>query len=182
MTEAIGLYLGARRYVSDGYEDKPEPFAGDDDASTRNDEVQGRAEGIDNAGLIDSDHADGHDATGLHRLAVHSNEEFVDLSAYYNRTAYDAAVASGEIDPAVIRDSLEWVRAEFIDGILTGIDSGWDADSKPTVAECGALTSSSRFRSPRSEPAHPTNRGTPRAQPKGDTRVAKAKALVRSCS
>jgi len=67
-----------------------------------------------------------------------TNNDFVDLSAVYNQTTYDAAVANGDIDPAVIRNPLEWMRADFIDGVLNDPAAGWDTDNSLAIENGGA--------------------------------------------
>ena len=66
-----------------------------------------------------------------------ANNDFVDLSAFYNQTTYDAAVANGDIDPAVIRNPLEWMRADLADGVLNDTAAGWDVGNSLTINNGG---------------------------------------------
>ena len=66
-----------------------------------------------------------------------TNNDFIDLSAFYNQTTYEAAVLNGDIDPAVIRNPLEWMRADFVDGVLNDPAAGWDADNSLTIDNGG---------------------------------------------
>lgn len=67
------------------------------------------------------------------------NNDFIDLSGYYNQANYDAAVASGDIDPDVIGNPLAWMRADQADdGILNDTAAGWDADNSLTIQNGGS--------------------------------------------
>lgn len=66
------------------------------------------------------------------------NNDYVNLAGHYNQTNYDAAVAAGEIDSAVIRNPLQWMRADQADdGILNDTGAGWDATSSLTIQNSG---------------------------------------------
>lgn len=68
-----------------------------------------------------------------------TNNDFTNLSAFYNRAAYDAAVANGQIDPSVIRNPLEWLRADHADdGVLNDSAAGWTANDSLTLRNGGA--------------------------------------------
>lgn len=67
-----------------------------------------------------------------------TNNDFVDLSAFYNQANYDAAVLNGDIDPAAIRTPLEWLQADHgDDGILNDAFAGWGADNSLTINNGG---------------------------------------------
>ena len=56
-----------------------------------------------------------------------TNNDFVDLTHIYNQTTYDQAVADGLIDPTVIRNPLQWMRADQADdGVLNSSHMGGD--------------------------------------------------------
>ena len=56
-----------------------------------------------------------------------TNNDFVDLTHIYNQTTYDQAVADGLIDPTVIRNPLQWMRADQADdGVLNSSHIGGD--------------------------------------------------------
>ena len=68
-----------------------------------------------------------------------TNNDFVDLSAFYSQANYDAAVAAGDIDPAVIQNPLEWLRADLADdGVLNDAGAGWDSANTLTIEQNGA--------------------------------------------
>ncbi|MCE8537058.1 Hint domain-containing protein [Ruegeria pomeroyi] len=68
-----------------------------------------------------------------------TNNDFVNLSAFYNQANYDAAVSSGQIDPSVIRNPLEWLRADHADdGVLNDTAAGWAANDSLTLNNGGA--------------------------------------------
>lgn len=56
-----------------------------------------------------------------------TNNDLVDLSGFYSLANYNAAVAAGRIDGNVIKNPLQWLRADQADGILNDSDAGWDA-------------------------------------------------------
>ena len=61
------------------------------------------------------------DQTGTANDGDPTNNDHLDLSSFYNQTNYDAAVANGEIDPSVIKNPLQWMRADLDDdGVLNG--------------------------------------------------------------
>lgn len=71
-----------------------------------------------------------------------SNNDFVDLSGYYNQENYDAAVAAGDIDPTVITNPRQWMRADQDDdGILNDIHA-WGAGNSLTLENGGSAVSS----------------------------------------
>ncbi|KGM88119.1 RTX toxin [Roseovarius mucosus DSM 17069] len=81
----------------------------------------------------------GSDDTNAVRDGDQSNNDFVDLSGFYNQANYDAAVLTGDIDPAVIRNPLEWLRADYgDDGILNERAAGWTAGNSLTLTNRGA--------------------------------------------
>lgn len=81
----------------------------------------------------------GSDDTNAVRDGDQSNNDFVDLSGFYNQANYAAAVLSGDIDPAVIRNPLEWLRADYgDDGILNERAAGWTAGNSLTLTNRGA--------------------------------------------
>lgn len=81
----------------------------------------------------------GTDDTNAVRDGDQSNNDFVDLSGFYNQANYDAAVLTGDIDPAVIRNPLEWLRADYDDdGILNERAAGWTAGNSLTLTNRGA--------------------------------------------
>ena len=50
-----------------------------------------------------------------------TNNDLIDLSGFYSQANYDAAVANGEIDPNVIKNPLQWMRADLEDdNVLNG--------------------------------------------------------------
>ncbi|MCZ4270614.1 Hint domain-containing protein [Rhodobacteraceae bacterium G21628-S1] len=56
-----------------------------------------------------------------------TNNDFVDLTHIYNQTTYDQAVADGLVDPTVIRNPLQWMRADQADdGVLNSSHMGGD--------------------------------------------------------
>ncbi|SDX86473.1 Ca2+-binding protein, RTX toxin-related [Ruegeria halocynthiae] len=63
------------------------------------------------------------------------NNDFVDLSGYYSEANFLAAVAAGHIDPAVIENELEWLRADQADGVLNDTFAGWDANNSLTILD-----------------------------------------------
>ncbi|MCG6560487.1 Hint domain-containing protein [Ruegeria sp. 1NDH52C] len=68
-----------------------------------------------------------------------TNNDFANLSAFYNRATYDAAVLNGRIDPSVIRNPLEWLRADHADdGVLNDTAAGWTASDSLTLRNGGA--------------------------------------------
>ena len=68
-----------------------------------------------------------------------TNNDFVDLSPFYSQANYDAAVAAGDIDPAVIKTPLEWLRADLADdGVLNDTGAGWGPDNTLTIEQNGA--------------------------------------------
>lgn len=80
----------------------------------------------------------GNDDTDGVRDGDQSNNDFVDLSGFYNQTNYDAAVLNGDIDPAVIRNPLEWLRADYDDdGILNERAAGWTSGNSLTLTNRG---------------------------------------------
>jgi hypothetical protein len=66
-----------------------------------------------------------------------TNNDFVDLSVYYNEITYQTAVDNGDIDPAVIRNPLEWMRADLADGVLNDPAAGWDVGNSLTINNGG---------------------------------------------
>ncbi|ARE81985.1 Hint domain-containing protein [Roseovarius mucosus] len=81
----------------------------------------------------------GSDDTNAVRDGDQSNNDFVNLSGFYNQANYDAAVLTGDIDPAVIRNPLEWLRADYDDdGILNERAAGWTAGNSLTLTNRGA--------------------------------------------
>ena len=77
--------------------------------------------------------------SGLPADGDQTNNDFTDLSAFYNRATYDAAVANGDIDPAVIRNPLEWLRADHADdGLLNDAAAGWTPGNSLTINRGGA--------------------------------------------
>ena len=72
-----------------------------------------------------------------------SNNDFADLSAHYNQENYDAAVAAGDIDPNVIQNPLQWMRADQDDdGILNDIHA-WGAGNSLRIENGGSAVASS---------------------------------------
>lgn len=72
-----------------------------------------------------------------------SNNDFADLSAHYNQENYDAAVAAGDIDPTVIQNPLQWMRADQDDdGILNDIHA-WGAGNSLRIENGGSAVASS---------------------------------------
>ncbi|WP_417280346.1 Hint domain-containing protein [Celeribacter sp.] len=70
-----------------------------------------------------------------------SNNDFVDLSGFYNQENYDAAVAAGDIDPTVITNPRQWMRADQDDdGILNDIHA-WGAGNSLTIENGGSAVS-----------------------------------------
>ncbi len=68
-----------------------------------------------------------------------ANNDFVDLAPYYNWTTYNAAVASGDIDPSIIKNPLEWLRADHTDdGTLNDTAAGWSAGNTLTIQNGGS--------------------------------------------
>lgn len=83
--------------------------------------------------------ADFGNASGSAKDGDPSNNDFVDLSGFYSQDRYDAAVAEGLIDPAVIDNPFAWMRADFADdGILNDAAAGWDDASSLTLRNGGA--------------------------------------------
>lgn len=81
-----------------------------------------------NTGALDDDNQD--------------NNDFVNLAGHYNQVNYDAAVAAGAIDPTVIRNPLQWMRADQADdGILNDTLAGWSATDSLTLQNGGAPVS-----------------------------------------
>ncbi|WP_284163779.1 Hint domain-containing protein [Frigidibacter sp. SD6-1] len=66
-----------------------------------------------------------------------ANNDFVDLTGYYNQTNYQAAVDAGHINPATIRNPLEWLRADQADGVLNDTNAGWTVDDTLTIQNGG---------------------------------------------
>ncbi|MDB6182957.1 Hint domain-containing protein [Paracoccus fistulariae] len=66
------------------------------------------------------------------------NNDFIDLSGKYNWDTYNAAVAAGDIDPAVVTTPLQWLRKDHNDdGILNDTAAGWDANNSLTLMNDG---------------------------------------------
>ncbi|PTQ74930.1 Hint domain-containing protein [Celeribacter persicus] len=66
-----------------------------------------------------------------------SNNDFVDLSGYYNQDNYNAAVADGVIDPSVIKNPLQWLHADNSnDGVLNDTYI-WGSDSSLKLTAAG---------------------------------------------
>lgn len=61
---------------------------------------------------------------------INGNNDFVDLTSYYNQSNYDAAVAAGHIDPNEIANPLQWLKSDYADdGVLNDTNAGWTATS-----------------------------------------------------
>ena len=81
--------------------------------------------------------------TGAINDGVQTNNDFVDLSGFYNQANYDAAVTAGDIDPLVIKNPLQWMQADQADdGILNDTNAGWDANNTLTIQSGGSATAS----------------------------------------
>lgn len=66
------------------------------------------------------------------------NNDFVDLSSFYSQANYDAAVARGDINPALIAGPLAWLRADLEDdGVLNDTAAGWSATDTLTLQNGG---------------------------------------------
>lgn len=66
------------------------------------------------------------------------NNDFIDLSGFYNQANYDAAVAAGDINPAFIAGPLAWMRADLEDdGVLNDTAAGWGATDTLTLQNGG---------------------------------------------
>lgn len=66
------------------------------------------------------------------------NNDFIDLSGFYNQANYDAAVAAGDINPAFIAGPLAWMRADLEDdGVLNDTAAGWSATDTLTIQNGG---------------------------------------------
>ncbi|MCV2888327.1 Hint domain-containing protein [Ruegeria aquimaris] len=77
--------------------------------------------------------------SGLKNDGNQSNNDFVNLAANYNRTSYDTAVLNGDIDPLLIRNPLQWLRADHADdGILNDTTANWSANNSLTLRNGGA--------------------------------------------
>jgi len=88
----------------------------------------------------------GNDDTDGARDGDQSNNDFVDLSGFYNQASFDAAVLRGDIDPTVIRNPLEWLRADYgDDGILNERAAGWTAGNSLTLTNRGATVDPRRL-------------------------------------
>ncbi|WP_439103942.1 Hint domain-containing protein [Celeribacter marinus] len=74
------------------------------------------------------------------------NNDFIDLSDFYNQASYDEAVAQGDIDPAVISNPLEWLRADLgDDGVLNDTAAGWSATDTLTLQNGGSTVDASNL-------------------------------------
>ncbi|MGL4821937.1 MAG: Hint domain-containing protein, partial [Plesiomonas shigelloides] len=102
---------------------------------------------------------------------VNSNNDFVDLSGYYSQANYDAAVSSGAIDPAIIKNPLAWMRADQNDdGILNDTAAGWSDTNTLTLQNGGVAVDGADLNFDRSNVVCYA-RGTLIATPHGDVRI-----------
>lgn len=74
------------------------------------------------------------------------NNDNINLSDFYNQANYDAAVAAGDIDPNIIKNPLQWLRADQADdGVLNNTFAGWDANNTLTIQNGGVAVAGSEL-------------------------------------